>query len=748
MGIPNKNYYGEKYDLHNCDKEPLHRIRRSQSYGSFVSCNLSGDTWYHASEDIMNILKTKSLSQFVFDETGIEVQDITTKKEPQFLSNESYDKSLIVHSVDYGYLLEIEPLHYEARINFRKNPYRDVILKLSEPQNQKELMEEVIHQVYASTGYDHIMLYKFDSDYSGEIIAEKRVEDSPSYLGLKFPSTDIPKQARNLYLSEKVRIIHNASSDGNIIFSNNEEDCPSLDLTGVSMRGVSPIHREYLGNMGVQSSFSVAIIIKEKLWGLIACHNKNPKFINFNTRIWLKFLSDLISISWEKVVRHDADLSRANNLLIESQLVENILSSQDLIVGLLESEGNIMELIPSDGILIKSNEKIRGIGNLPDPSTHEGIFNWLDEMETFNVKAIKSTKSVIPEDLYSPYAAGILVLKLSDLSGDYIIWLRQEASIDVVWAGNPEQTKNFDSDKGRISPRKSFESWKETYTDIAKPWRESEIGIAQDLRREVIEHLYKKYNEVLMLNTELNEAYKELESFSYSVSHDLKAPLRSIEGFTQILKEDYSSTLDQNGIKLLDIITRSIKEMKLFIHEILNYSKLNQQSLNVLKVDINEVVETQWKVLNLDNKNGAQLEIVSEFPIVYGDHNMIKQIFSNLLSNSLKYVDENVPPQIKISHTADEKVVTIIVEDNGIGIPSEQRERIFEVFRRLKPNDEKYEGSGVGLSIVKKAVERHGGKIQVKDSTIANTGARFEFGLPMNQDFVEMMERRKARLHN
>ena len=741
MRTDKEPYYKEQYDLQNCDQEPIHRIRRSQEYGSFLCCNSEGSIWHHASEDIITELSTKSISSYLLEKTGIDFHSISQSEDVQYYTKPSFKFSLVVHSSSFGYKLEIEPTVNDAAINIQIAPYQEVLIRLSKAKSQTELFDETILQVHRLTGYDHIMIYKFDYEYNGEVIAEKKSDSSPSYLGLKFPSTDIPEQARALYFSEKVRIINDAAKDGHLIKSNPDATIIAFDMTGISMRGVSPIHREYLSNMGIRASFSVAIIEDDRLWGLIACHNKTPNFVNYNTRAWLRFLSEFISVNKNKIGDHSKALKKASDVILRSQIMENILSSKDLIDSLLVGENSFRTLIDSHGLIIKSGNDIKGAGDIPNEEVLQRLAAWLDTLDKFDVRSYNKAKDVLPIELHASHLTGMLIMQLSDLTGDYIIWTRKEKITDIVWAGDPSKTKNFDTLKGRISPRKSFEKWKETVHDRAEPWNQTEVYLAESLKSELRDNLYNKFNEVMLLNRELEEAYEQLETFSYSVSHDLKAPLRSIEGFSKILKEDYSEQLDEHGIHLLDIITDSITRMKSFIQDILNYSKLSKSSIDVTNVDLNTVIENQWKLITNSTSNEPKLHFTGLIPDIYGELNMINQVILNLLSNSVKYVAKGNVAEIKITHTLKEGFVQINIEDNGIGIPVDQREKVFEAFRRLVKIED-YEGTGVGLSIVKRVINRHSGTIEIKDSTISPTGVRFEFSLPSTPDFIELMRER------
>ena len=731
-------YYSEPYDLTNCESEPLINIQRAQSYGELLLCDLNFKHWYYASEILAKAISTTSIIDLVKELTGLDLNTLDISSNTTFI--EGHPKNLIIHRNEAAYTLELEPNAALGGIKLSTRQLQQSILTISREYSFQEFIDKVCTEVRNITEYDHVMVYQFDENYDGKVIEEKKTEERPTYLGLKFPNTDIPKQARDLYFHEQVRIVYDTSGTQTDIYSNTLiKDKPALDLKGVSIRGVSPIHLEYLRNMKVSSSFSVAIIHENKLWGLIACHHTSKKFINYEIRDWLKFVSSIISSNLSKLFKYNSEVSVGSKKLLRKQILEKILASKDLADSLLNSDHSIMNLIESDGAILKMGSDINCSGNIDIDSLNvelENLFEWLSQQEDFNVKVINDVKSALPNYDFGETIASMLIVQLSHLSGDYIIWTRQEKQIEIQWAGVISKDKHFDAAKNRLTPRKSFEKWKQLEGGKAKEWTTQDIEVAAQLKREIREYLYERYNEMTLLNQELKEAYEEMETFSYSVSHDLKAPLRSIEGFAQILKEDYHTVLDEHGLQLLDIITSSIAKMNDFIADILKFSKLNRENLHIMKVNLNDLLDQEWRIIKAIKEHENAVLIKPDLPTVYGDVNVISQIFANLMGNSIKYVLKGEHPKIEIQYYEKEGFLEIHLYDNGIGIPPQSRSKVFEVFRRLVA-DEEYPGTGVGLSIVKKGINRHGGTIKITDG-INEKGTGFIFTLPTNAQFLEL----------
>jgi len=734
-------YYKEVYDLQRCASEPLHRIQRIQAYGEILICDQDWSCWYYASQQILENLETATIPEVVFNLSGtkIHTDDLNT---PKTASSEIHPYVALFHEHEDYFIIEFEPRNSEYGTKLKIDDFQRSVIQLNESSVLTDFISSVCKEVQNITGYDHVMVYRFDEDYNGTVIEERKSNDRESYLGLKFPASDIPEQARELYKRESIRLVYSTSGEQKMIYTNRlSESKPELDLSEVFVRGVSPIHMEYLQNMGVQASFSVAITYQDRLWGLIACHHKEVRFISHEVRYWLKFVSMLISSNLEKLFLFNKELTKSNKRLLKSQMLEKIMHSKDLINGLLDPENSVMNLIKSDGVIIKCAEQIRLEGKTPNFVKVQQLLEWITEFGEFNVKSFSNTQKILPPEIYDSSIAGLLVVQLSHLSEDYLIWTRSEKALEVEWAGNIHQKKSFDQEKARLTPRKSFEKWKEEVEGQAEEWSTESLDIANLLKLEIREYLYKKYNEIALLNKELKDAYEQMESFSYSVSHDLKAPLRSIEGFTQIIKEDYSDAFDEYGLELLDIISNSIKRMNVFINDILKFSKLNRDQMLVMKINLNTLVQKNWKMLRVIEKYQNAVLHVEDLPPVYGDLSMINQVFHNLLENSLKYVNPGVIPQIDITSKLVEGFVEISLSDNGIGIPEDARGKVYEVFRRLV-SEEDYEGTGVGMSIVKKAIDRHGGTIEISNGKNGQ-GTTFTFTLPTNEDYLSIIKNRQ-----
>jgi signal transduction histidine kinase len=230
------------------------------------------------------------------------------------------------------------------------------------------------------------------------------------------------------------------------------------------------------------------------------------------------------------------------------------------------------------------------------------------------------------------------------------------------------------------------------------------------LKAEVSYAINQKAGAIRMLNERLKQAYEELDTFSYTISHDLKNPLSTIKGYAQILARD--STLQPRVQETLNRISNRVDKMNAMINEVLDYSRIGRQDIAPVNVDVRTIIDDHVKDLKVAY-NSDKLEVrMGNIPIVQGDPVMLSQVFANLLSNAVKYSMEQSEPTVYIDGREEETEIVYSIKDNGVGIDIKQLPRIFELFKRMD-NVQHIEGTGVGLAIVKRIVEKHNGKIWV-----------------------------------
>jgi light-regulated signal transduction histidine kinase (bacteriophytochrome) len=345
---------------------------------------------------------------------------------------------------------------------------------------------------------------------------------------------------------------------------------------------------------------------------------------------------------------------------------------------------------------------------------------------------------------FKDVASGILALCISQIPKNYILWFRPEVIQTVNWGGNPDKPVEVAQDGSlRLSPRKSFELWQQTVQLKSLPWKKCEIDIALELKSAIIGIVLRKADELAKINIELERSNSELDAFAYIASHDLKEPLRGIHNYSSFLIEDYGHVLTEDGVSKLQTLVRLTQRMEDLINSLLHFSRLGRMELSLERTDLNEVLKQVIEVISL-NLKGSKVEIsIPQFlPIINCDKIQVSEVFSNLITNAIKYNDKDnklveigylnscYPIDPKILQTSMEAIpgVVFYVRDNGIGIREKHLDTIFRIFKRLHAGNKYGGGTGAGLTIARKIVERHNGSLWV-ESTYGE-GSTFYFTLP------------------
>lgn len=714
-------------DLSNCDREPIHIPGQIQSHGVLIvvdqEYNIS-----HCSDNLSNVfpgagadLIGRSLHYielFIGNDhpagfiTNLINLGKTNKSFEQInplkmdISGKAY--YLIISSAPDHYLLEFEPVISDLESDIQKLMGHSISIMLAD-KNLQSLLDNTVLQVKNTILYDRVMIYRFAEDGHGEVVAEAINDDLNSWLGLHYPASDIPKQARELYKMNLTRIIADVHTLPSRI-STAADNVQPLDLTNTQLRAVSPVHIQYLKNMGVASSFSISLLYKNELWGLIACHNYTPRFIDYKSRESSKLLGQILSSALEfrqEEIHQQTEEIFKNNLDTLTRQLHQTISIED---ALTKHPVNLLDIVHASGaVLVYENNRVK-LGITPDDVQLARLIDWLRENNSKPTFHFTNLSAVHPAALdYCTIASGIMVSVISRELEEYVIFFKPEQLQFITWAGNPEKPAEINT-KGlmQISPRNSFEEWSQKVTGTSLSWSVEEISSMYRLKEEITYAINQKAGAIRLLNEKLKHAYDELDTFSYTISHDLKNPIAAIKGYAQLLKRGQSfGEREQN---LLGRIADRADQMNLMINAVLAYSRISRSEFEYFPIDTKTLIQDIINDLELayDTRN---LNItLGETPDLKGDPTMMLQIFSNLISNAVKYSNHMETAQVHIEGIANETDICYTIKDNGLGIASQDLPHIFELFNRMD-NVKDIEGSGVGLAIVKRIVEKHKGRI-------------------------------------
>ena len=741
-------------DLTNCDREPIHIPGAIQPYGvllvlsqpDWIIVQASQNTHEHLGRPVETLLD-KPLSVLLLEN---QIQQIKACLKKDFdavnplrfeliVDNTTQLFSAVVHRSNETVILELESGEVDASVSFFDfySQVKRPISRLQRTQTLGELCQVAVEEVRHITGFDRVMVYRFDTEGAGSVVAEAKREDLDPFLGLHYPPTDIPKQAKCLYLLNLLRLIPDVAYTPVPLASINQTDAP-LDMSLASLRSVSPLHTEYLVNMGVQASMSISLICDHKLWGLIACHHSSPRKLPYEMRTICEFLGQVIALELtSRQENEDADY-RIRLKTIQADFITALTNSENLQQGLVDNADKLLALTGSTGVAYCEKGTLSLYGQTPTETEVAQLIQWLEQQfgQEMTYQTASLSQSYKPAANFESGISGLLALMLSNVQPLYILWFRPEVVQTVHWAGNPTKpTETDDQGQIRISPRQSFELWKEVVRQRSLAWQPCEIEAAIELRSAIIGLVLKKADELAQVNFELERSNVELDAFAYVASHDLKEPLRGIHNYSSFLIEDYGDMLGEDGNSKLQTLMRLTQRMEDLINSLLHYSRLGRTELLLEPVDLNDLVSGVIDLLKISKSEPVSFQIPQPLPTLLCDRTRVTELFTNLLSNAIKYNKDEKQIEIgflnpdSTSIKIPEGITNTIfyVKDNGIGIRERHLDAVFRIFKRLHAPRQYGGGTGAGLTIVKKIVERHGGQIWL--NSVYGEGSTFYFTL-------------------
>ncbi|MEM8640140.1 MAG: ATP-binding protein [Cyanobacteria bacterium P01_G01_bin.54] len=648
------------------------------------------------------------------------------------LSGEAGDQPLhiLIHcNEDKLILLEIVPSLSntpQAFLDFYQT-VRGAARSLQQAPDFETLCQRMTQEIASLTGFDRVMVYRFDQQWNGEVIAETRQPKLDPLLGLHFPDADT-RPCRLLYQGHWSRTIANVNEANVQIVPNCHRDTKTpLDLSHSILRGFSPCHQEYLQNMAVGASLVLSIIHQNRLWGLVSCHHATASYFSYEVQQACEFLGQVFSVELgSKRQQQDYDYHIQLKDL-QAQLVEQLAQQDDVQETLLSGQPTLLDLFKVAGVAILWQKQLHTLGSVPTEGAIVDLIDWLDQQNESTVFTTSQLGQVYPPATdFKTVASGLLAIKISPQQ--YLLWFRPEILQTVNWAGNPQEIIMTEDEEGlvRLSPRGSFAVWQETVQGHSLPWQPCEIEVAQDFRQAIVNIILSQAAALKELSQELARSNAELERFAYIASHDLQEPLNLVTSYVQLLEMRYAQALDQDALDFINFAVEGVSHMQALIDDLLSYSRVETRGERFKPVSLSDVLTRVLQPLQ-HRLEERQVHIEQDpLPTVWGDSTQLIQLLQNLLGNSLKFC-QSACPEIQIRTQEQKNYWQFSIQDNGIGIEDQFHERIFLIFQRLHTRDE-YPGTGIGLAICKKIVERHGGSIWVESEL--GQGATFYFTLP------------------
>lgn len=645
-----------------------------------------------------------------------------------------------IHRVDGVLILEMEPAAPLKDIGFSSiyHLVKTTVSRFHSTIGFQQLCQIAVEEIRALTGFDRVMMYQFAEEWHGSVIAEDRVESIESYLGLRFPASDIPEQARRLFSLNKVQLIENVNFvPVPIIPADNPVTGTPLDLSLSTLRSVSPIHLEYLQNMGVAASIAIALTKKGKLWGLVACHHQTPKRVPDETRAACRFIGQFLSL--ELAAKEDLEDSeyRLELQSAQSKFMEYMSQEENFTAGLVNYyQPNLLDPLDAKGVALYFNGQCTLLGETPKAAEVEHLANWLDKHSQDDIFCTDSLPLLYKEaESFKNVASGLLTVLISKEQKNYVLWFRPEVIQTVNWAGDPNWAIEIEEGSLHKHPRKSFALWEETVQSKSLPWKQCEIDAAVLLRSAIVVIALRKADELAKLNVEMQIALdkekelSELKSrFVSMASHEFRTPLATILSSAELIEHYSHKWSEEKKLTHLERIQTAVKHMTQLLNDVLLIGKAEAGKLEFKPTAIaltqfcnNLVEEIQLTASNHTIAFCSQ----GEYTDTYMDEKLLRHILSNLLSNAIKY-----SPKASTVHfdlVCEQEKAVFCIQDQGIGIPVADQAQLFKSFHRAS-NVGTISGTGLGLAIVKKSVDLHGGNITV-DSKVG-VGTTFSVMLP------------------
>jgi chemotaxis family two-component system sensor kinase Cph1 len=749
----------------NCDSEPVQTPGCIEGHGALLVLDPADLTMLQVSDNtgaLLGMAPATLLGHPVDRVLGAEgagrlrtfLATMSIERNPLYVlthpgHGDSLPLDVTVHTIEDVIIVEFETT---ARTAAQEPDYyaliKQSVTRLQQVTTLQALGDVATQEIRALTGLDRVMVYQFHDDGHGEVVAESRRDDLPPWLGLHYPAHDIPEPAREIFRRVWIRSLRHVGAPlAELVPLAHPRTGQALNMTYCALRGASVMYTEYLHNIHVTSTLTLSIRRGEKLWGLISCHHyAGPVTLPYGMRAACELLAQIVSLQHESAENRQHLQYRLQLEASHQQLITQAFRGEGL-SGMMTGPRTLLDAVDATGAALFYQDRWWCLGATPPLAQLDALSAWLSTRADFT----SSTRPLFVTDaLASLYpagesmagvASGVLALALSRTGNNRILWFRSEILRTVRWAGSPHDKPITHGPHGpRLTPRRSFELFVESVRHRATLWTATEIDTVLRFRNLLMEFLASRAEYLGALNTELTRSNEELDAFAFIASHDLKEPLRGIHKYAHQLAADAGGVDPQRPLWLQGLMRLTLR-MDSLLDSLLHFSRVGRVDLQYESVDINEVVTDALEMVDARRAaNNASVSVPKRLPEVVCDRVRVREVFVNLLSNALKYnhqdgvrieigcLDDtaNTPQMMRPPEAVGHPV--FYVKDDGIGIAAEHVDQVFKMFKRLHGRDDYGGGSGAGLTIVKKLVERHGGAVWL--TSVPGQGSTFYFSLP------------------
>ncbi|POA59361.1 MULTISPECIES: ATP-binding protein [unclassified Pseudomonas] len=730
--------------LANCANEPIRSPGAIQPHGVLLTLDEPGLRIRQVSANVETLLGQRAeqvVEQPLDSLLGTEhTQSIRQRLQlqhlldatPLYLELHGRRFEALLHRHQGVLILELEhqlEQHQAPELKQRTDNLGRLLRRLQTAKTLQELYAISVSEIQAMTGYDRVLIYRFEEEGHGQVIAEATRPTMEVFNGLFFPASDIPQQARELYRSNWLRIIPDADYQPVPLVPTLRPDTgQALDLSFATLRSVSPIHCQYMKNMGVLSSMSISLLKDDQLWGLISCGNRQPLLVPHELRIACQTIGQVLSLQISAMEALEVSRQREEKLATLASLNQAMeQASGSVFASLAQEPGRLLELTRAGGVAIIEDRQLHCFGNCPPPEQIRALHRWL-QASGQPVFATHHLASVYPPAAsYQQVASGVLAMSLPKPVDNGVLWFRPEVKENINWSGNPQKPLNLEnSDAGlRLRPRTSFEIWKVEMAGISSKWSHGDRFAANDLRRSALEHDLAR--QVLREQ----QAVRARDELVAVVSHDLRNPMTVISMLCGMMQKAFSSDGPHTSRRIssaIDTMQQAASRMNILLEDLLDTSKIEAGRYRIAPqpLDVVQIFEEAYSLLAplaLDKSIDISFHAEPDLTI-HADPERLFQVLSNLVGNAIKFT----PKQGKVGVVAmsDGEQIVFSVRDSGEGIPADQLPFVFDRYWTMKEGNPN--GTGLGLYITQGIVQAHGGTIQAYSEV--GKGSEFRFSVP------------------
>jgi chemotaxis family two-component system sensor kinase Cph1 len=700
-------------DLDTCDREPIHVPGAIQPFGALLALD-AGRRLMRRSQNAEALLgPLPALGQqlppahFAELEPLLEAftRDVHAELEPLELWLEDRCFDVVAQRSGPWLLLEFELRDPEAPpLSVFALKAQRGLERIQRQRTLEALLEVATEEIGNLTGFDRVMAYRFLHDDSGHVVAERKKPELETFLGLRYPASDIPAQARRLFALNRLRFIPDLSYRPVPL----EPECgpgtlDPLDLSQSMLRSVSPVHVEYLQNMGVTGSMSISIVVGGDLWGLFACHHYDgPRLVPHSVRVATQLLAQVVSVLVERIEIEQRSRALDAARVLRQQLSLRAKQTDDVLAALAATP-SFVELVQADGGAILWDKRVHLLGRTPPIEAVGALAEWLraNHVDVFKSHALGLELPELAAALGG--TAGLLAARFQREQEGWLFWFRAEEAETVRWAGNPEKTYSEGPLGARLNPRGSFREWRETVRGRAAPWLPHEVDVASAFRLDVQEVALAK----------LVELERARDVMLAALGHDLRTPLSAIAMAATLLSGESSKSAD-----LGERIARSSGRMQRLVDHMLDLSRI-QSGLGLgVSREPGDLATLVRHAIDEARTGfpGTEMHVsLPEAAQAHFDADRMGQVVSNLLSNARHHGKLGRPIHVSLQSDSENAVLTVTNE--GGPIPPATRAQLFQPFKvESLQHRTNRNGLGLGLHIVSEIVKSHGGRIEVEDT--------------------------------